>query len=306
MNNPARSKPSVHTKRFRTVDLNQRRHYQEIISKLESIPPLPAAAQAVLSVLAKDPKDALELEQTIRHDPALTSQLLKVANCAAYAPRTPIDTVHRAIVYLGLSEVCNIALRLSVLGMFKLSSSSLGFEIREFWTHSVATAIIARILAEELEVEDSEIFFTAGLLHDLGRLAINHCFPSSWNEILKIAHEEELPLHVAERHLGLSHSMVGAWLARSWKLPETYVMAIATHHLPMGHKKCTEIGALIQLADYMTHLGGMGLLFPPRLKRESIIAYLGLSPMVVKGLEEQLSEMEQMAQTIAELMFFAR
>ncbi len=290
-----------------TVDLSRKRRYQEVISRLDSIPPLATAAQAVLSALAQDPKDILELEHTIRYDPSLTSQLLKVANCAAYAPRTPIDTVHRAIVYLGFSEVCNISLGLSVLGMFRNSTKNLGFSLRDFWTHSIATAMIARILAEELEEEEPEIYFTAGLLHDLGRLALNYCFPMEWQDIVALAGEGNLPLIKAERlRLGLSHSLVGAWLAKTWKLPKVYVKAIATHHLPMGHKKACTVGALIQLADYLSHTAGMGLMSPPGIKKTAILAYLGLSPEMVESMERQLHEMEEVAETIAEMLLIMK
>ncbi len=290
-----------------TIDFSSRHRYQEIISRLESIPPLATAAQAVLGVLARDPRDIMELEHTIRYDPSLTSQLLKVANCAAYAPRAPIDTVHRAIVYLGFSEVCNISLGLSVLGMFRNSAKSLGVKLQDFWTHSIATAMIARILAEELEEEEPEIYFTAGLLHDLGRLALNHCFPKEWQEIVSLAGEQGLPLIRAERlRLGLSHSLVGAWLVKTWKLPKVYVRAIATHHLPVGHKKACRVGALIQLADHLSHDAGMGLLSPPGIKKTSILAYLGLSPRMVEDMEEQLHDMEEVAESIAEMLLLMK
>ncbi len=306
MNGSAQSLRIMSPKKSKTIDFSRERHYQEIIARLESIPPLPTAAQAVLSVLARDPKDALELEHTIRHDPSLTSQLLKIANCAAYAPRTPIDTVHRAIVYLGMTEVCNIALGLSVLGMFRSSARDLGFDIRDFWTHSIATAMIARILAEELDEEDPEIYFTAGLLHDLGRLALSHCFPHEWREIVQTALVEEIPLIRAERLMGLSHSMIGAWLARNWKLPKIYVKAIATHHLPMKHQKANPVGALIQLADHLSHSCGMGVMDAPVIKKSSIVVYLGLGPEMIQEMEEQLQEMEEMAETIAEMMLIMR
>ncbi len=292
----------VPAKKANTVDFGRERRYKELIARLESIPPLPTAAQSVLTILAKDPRDALELEHAIRHDPSLTSQLLKVANCAAYSPRAPIDTVHRAIVYLGLTEVCNIAFGLSVLGMFKTSNRDFGLDIREFWTHSIATAIIARILAEEMKEDDPEIFFTAGLLHDLGRLAMAQCLSKEWKQIVYTAASEGIPLLRVERSMGLSHSMIGAWLARNWKLPVTYVRAIATHHLPVRHKKATTVGALIQLADHLSHHAGMGVMQPPTVGKKSLIAYLGLGPEMVADLEEQLQEMEEMAESIADMM----
>jgi len=284
------------------LDLSIQRRRQEIIKRLEFLPPLPTAAQEVLSIVADDPKDIIRLEQTIRHDPAMTSQLLKVANCAAYAPRTAIDTVQRAIVYLGFSRVRNIALSLSIFGLFKSKKAMKGLKQEEFWTHAIATATVTRMLALELDEENTEVSFTAGLLHDIGRIAISACFPEEWADILKYAEEEDCPLLVAERRVGLSHSLIGAWLARNWGLPEIYIKTIATHHLPVRHHKATHMGALVQLADDICHKIDMGIFPAPGIQRPVLIAYLGLTEDLVDEIEKQLGELEEITRSITDVI----
>ena len=284
------------------VDLSIQRRRQEIISRLEFLPPLPTAAQEVLSIGADDPKYIIRLEQTIRHDPALASQILKVANCALYAPLSAIDTVQRAIVYLGFSEVRNIALGLSIFGLFKSKNAMKGINQEEFWTHAIATATVTRMLALELDEEDTEVFFTAGLLHDIGRIAISACFPEEWADIVGVAKKEDCPLLIAERKVGLPHCLIGAWLAKNWGLPKIYERTIATHHLPVKHPKATRMGALVQLADYICHKIGMGLFSAPSIQRPVLIAYLGLTEGMVDELEEQLGELEGIATTITDVI----
>jgi putative nucleotidyltransferase with HDIG domain len=283
-------------------DLSIQRRRQEIIKRLEFLPPLPTAAHEVLSIVADDPKDIIRLEQTIRHDPAMTSQLLKVANCAAYAPLMPIDTVQRAIIYLGFSRVRNIALSLSISGLFKSKKAMKGLKQEAFWTHAIATATVARLLALELDEENTEVSFTAGLLHDIGQIAISVCFPEEWADIMKYAEEEDCPLLFAERKAGLSHSLIGAWLAKSWGLPEIYVRTIATHHLPVKHPKGTYMGALVQLADDICHKIDMGLFSPPGIQRPVLIAYLGLTEELVDELEKQLGELEEITKSITDVI----
>ncbi|MBW1719227.1 MAG: HDOD domain-containing protein [Deltaproteobacteria bacterium] len=284
------------------VDLSIQRRRKEIISRLEFLPPLPTAAHEVLSIIADDPKDIIMLEQTIRHDPALASQLLKVANCALYAPLSVIDTVQRAIVYLGFSRVRNIALSLSIFGLFKSKNAIKGINQKDFWTHAIATATVTRMLALELYEDNTEVCFTAGLLHDIGRIAISACFPEEWADIVKAVEEEDCSLLIAEHKVGLPHSLIGAWLAKSWGLPKIYERTIATHHLPVKHPKATHMGALVQLADHMCHKIGMGLFSAPRIQRQVLIAYLGLSEDVVDELEEQLVELEGIATTITDVI----
>jgi putative nucleotidyltransferase with HDIG domain len=284
------------------VDLSIQRRRQEIISRLEFLPPLPTAAQEVLYIGADDPKYIIRLEQTIRHDPALASQILKVANCALYAPLSAIDTVQRAIVYLGFSEVRSIALGLSIFGLFKSKNAMKGINQEEFWTHAIATATVTRMLALELGEEDTEVFFTAGLLHDIGRIAIGACFPEEWADIVRVAKKEDCPLLIAERKVGLPHCLIGAWLAKNWGLPKIYERTIATHHLPVKHPKATQMGALVQLADHICHKIGMGLFSAPRIQRPVLIAYLGLTEDLVDELEEQLGELERIATTITDVI----
>jgi len=250
-------------------------------------------------MLADDPDDVVRLEQTIRHDPGLASQLLRVANSAACSPRTTIDTVQRAIVFLGFSEVRNLALGLSILSIFKSKETFKDSFIEELWTHAIGTGIIAKLLASELGEEETEIFFTAGLLHDLGRMALMACFPQEWKRIVGVAGASNGSLLAAERKVGLPHHVIGAWVARNWGLPGVYVDSIATHHLEPDHPKANMAGTLIQLADNICHHIGMGLFAAPEIDRSLLLGNLGLDAGLIDHLEEQLAEIEGVAQTIS-------
>ncbi len=271
---------------------------KEIVARLSVLPPLPAVAHEVLSILSEDPKSIVRLEQTIRHDPILTAQLLRLANSPAFCPHTYIDTVHRAIVYLGFQEVRNLCLGLAIFSMFKSCQGSEKFDEHSFWTHSMATAILSRLLAAEAGEKEPEVFFTAGLLHDLGKLALNTCFPSQLTAIIALAKDSEWPLIKAERYFGLPHTIIGGWLARSWQLPPAYVKAITSHHLSPKHPKWSRIGGLVQLADYMCHKTGMGFMIAPKVNLEVLCFKLSIGQDIVQDLLEQMSLMEDVAQTV--------
>ncbi len=289
---------SGNTVQLLRFDLQKKR--QEIIKKIESLPPLPAAAQQVLNIVASDPKDIKRLEETINHDMNLTSQLLKVANSAAYYPEAEINTVQRAIVYLGFSQVRNIALSLSISSFVKLNRKNRFFDFQQYWIHSIATAMIARILAIELEWNEPEIYFTAGLLHDIGRAAINACFRDELRDIMKKAADEpDRSLISIEREFNLPHNMIGAWLVKNWGLPSIYVTAVATHHLSLKSKKANRIGAITGLADQISHTIGMGYMTPPAANKYKLAAYIGMHPDDLAALEEQLSHLNEIATVIA-------
>ena len=280
------------------IDLDAQRRKRAIISKIKSIPPLPAAAQEVLSIVAGNPRDIRRLEQVIVHDPSLSTQLLKVANCAAYYPATRIDTVQRAIVFLGFAEVRSLALSLSVSSVFKGKKSASGFDRQAFWEHSIGTAMISRVLAGELELQETDLFFTCGLLHDLGRVVMDSCFPDEWRQILKFAVEHECSLIKAERKAGFPHNVIGAWLARNWGIPEIYARVIASHHLPVSHPKFNIHGGLVQLADHLSHEMGMGLLTPPNCNSAALANALGIGTNRLSLLEEHLQKIGELAEAI--------
>ena len=289
----------VHMKSFTPIiDLDAQRRKRIIISKIESIPPLPAAAQEVLSIVAGNPRDIRRLEQVIVHDPSLSTQLLKIANCAAYYPVARIDTVQRAIVFLGFAEVRSLALSLSVSSVFKGKRSASGFDRQGFWEHSVGTAMISRVLAGELQIEETDLYFTCGLLHDLGRAVMDSCFPDEWRQILEYAANHECSLIKAERLAGFPHNVVGAWLVRNWGIPEIYSRVIASHHLPVNHPKFNFQGGLVQLADRLSHQMGIGIMKPAPCNKDALANFLGIGSERLCLLEEHIQKIGELAEAV--------
>ncbi len=286
-------------KNLAVIDLDTQRRKKEIISKIKRIPPLPAAAQEVLTIVAENPRDIRRLEQVIMHDPSLSSQLLKVANCAAYYPASRITTVHRAIVFLGFSEVRSLALSLSISSVFRGTKSKSGFDRQKFWEHSIAAAMISRVLAGELEIDETDVYFTCGLLHDLGRAVMDTCFPTEWRQILEYSEEQECSLIVAERKYGFPHNVIGAWLVKNWDLPPIYSRVIASHHLQPGHPHFNTDGAIIQLADHLSHGLGIGLGAPPGCNKVVLANYLGLGQEKIELLEEHIKKIGEIAEAIS-------
>ncbi len=284
----------------KVIDLDAQRRKKKIISKIEEIPPLPAAANEVLTIVAENPKDIRRLEQVIVHDPSLSLQVLKVANCAAYYPVTRITTVKRAIVFLGFSEVRSIALSLSVSSLFKGKRSKTGFDRQSFWEHSIGVAMISRVIAGELELKEIDMYFTCGLLHDIGRMVMDTCFQKEWKQILKLAVESEMPLIKAERKYGYPHNVIGAWLLKNWGLPKVYQRVVATHHLSPKNPHFSLEGGIIGLADKLCHDIGMGLYKSRAVDVSSIAKAIGLGKERLELLEDHIQKISEIAEAITQ------
>jgi putative nucleotidyltransferase with HDIG domain len=164
----------------------------------------------------------------IRADASLSSELLRRANSALYGLRSQIATVERAVTMLGLDQVKGLAMTVGV-GSYLRASLRLAV-LRRCWRHSLGCALIAEELAPALDVRPDQAY-TAGLLHDVGRLGLLVKYPQSYADLLNVCMENSFDLMSSERDLfEIDHCEAGAWLAEGWQFPRELVESIADHH----------------------------------------------------------------------------
>ncbi len=199
--------------------------YEELIA-IETLPPMPATARRLL-VMAIDPDvDVDHLSATIAQDPALTAKVLGIANSAYYASRQPVLTVKQAIVQvLGLRMVCNLAFGIALNGALDVSRCP-AFDATRYWIVALGTAELAGGLARAATLPDkpdADAAYLAGLLHNIGELALVHARPRDMNAVLTQLAEHPGPgrnvADVERAALGTDRWAAGALLARHWELP---------------------------------------------------------------------------------------
>lgn len=266
----------------------------ERLDAIEDLPTIPHTMQAVLSSLDSVAANAEKLEEIIKEDPVLTAKVLKVANSAAYGAGTEISSLSRAIVTVGFDEVRNIVIGLSLSGIF---CDDLGFDefnAVEIWLHSIGVATCAKMIAQAVDDLDPDEMFTAGMLHDIGRILYCLYFPDELRDVLSTVASEDVPLFEAEEKYGLTHSDIGAYLAYRWQLGNFMVHVIRYHHQPRKAGDYVKAAAAINLADAINiqlHMGWKGLGPTPKIM---VAKALGLENDKVKEIAQQLkAEKEQ-------------
>jgi len=200
-----------------------------------------------------------ELGRVILDDPALTVQILKIANSTFYNPQgTKITTISRAIVILGFDNIRRLVLGLSVAKMFMLLPRWTVY--RRLWRHSLATAQLARNLASRDGFADTEVAFVSGLLHDVGKFVMGHLHGEEYAEMLNAGYlEPNFDLCRAEgESFYCNHQEVGGLLAQSWGLPQELVQVIGRHRPGSDWRYFDEalpgLGGYVILANQMAHL----------------------------------------------------
>ena len=194
---------------------------------LSTPPPFPGVAMKVLEVLGREDVDVREVVRWIQADPVFAGEMLRVANSALFSFSGQIRSVHHATLTLGLDFVKALAV---TVGLRSYVKSAMKLPVlRRCWTHSLACAVLSQELAAACFLKGDEAY-TAGLLHDIGRLGLLAAYPVEYANLLSVAVDYSFDVLHCERDLfDIDHCQAGAWLAEQWKLPAE-IAGIAAHH----------------------------------------------------------------------------
>lgn len=247
----------------------------QINSVLDSpqVPTLPAIALQVLELASHPDCEMDEIAALIRLDPALSSQILRTVNSALFGIPRKVSSVDQAIGLIGLKQVRSLVISFSLPS---LQQGEPNQQTREFWCSSVTGSIVARMLAERMNIRDVEDEFTAGLLRDIGILVLAQVYPEG------TLHLDTLdPLDLADRRcemenavFGLDHATVSEKLLERWKLPDEISRVVGRHHQPLAVEQLSPNLQARTKRLYFATLAAQLLVTPdqPRI-REKLIDY---------------------------------
>ena len=197
-----------------------------LVEEIADLQPLPPIAAQVLQLAEGETFSAHELAQAISSDPALTARVLRVANSAYYGFPRRITTIRDAVVLLGFRQIRSTLIATS---MMRSMPSYEGIDAAAFWRYSVTVGLLAE-LAARLQGAHHDEAFTAGVLHNVGRLALDQARPRDFLRAREYARDHHVSVHDAERELlGFTDAEVGGALARHWRFPDELTGAIAHH-----------------------------------------------------------------------------
>jgi putative nucleotidyltransferase with HDIG domain len=228
---------------------------------LSEVPPLPHVVRELLRELSDPASSARSVARIAASDPTLAATLIRTVNSAALGLRRKITSVAESVTYLGYSTVRSLVIRMRLQQVMPTRPGQPAYDAEDLWVHSLAVANAAETLAARCPGIDRDFVSTLGLLHDIGKLAINSYFPASADQIRTRSQEfpDESFLDRERRILGADHAEIGAMLAIHWKLPADLVEAIRWHHAPQDappqiseeiRKAAILVHAANQLAKY--------------------------------------------------------
>lgn len=218
---------------------------------------LPEIYIRVSDLLDNENSSATQIGQVVETDPALTSRILKMVNSAYYGYSNRIASISQAITILGRDRLRQILIGSVLGGVFGKMTNHV-ISMQDFWYHSVKTALLCRDLAKSSRLSEiSDVLFTAGLLHEIGRLILSHKLPDLYQQVESALQNSDTDICKAEQEvIGYTHSDTGDAFIRKWGLPEILSVTAKYHHRPLDageHEHGEEI-LLVYLANLLSSI----------------------------------------------------
>lgn len=230
----------------------------DYINKVKQLPPAPKVLPQLLLLLGKEDVDSSRIVDLITYDPALTMAVLQLCNSAYFGMSTPVADLQEAVTRLGFRQVYQLVAAVSGSRALAPAQKGYGIEHGELWKHSVSTAVAARLIASDLG-DDESLVFTAGLLHDIGKIVLSEALDHIYVRLMEETERNQQSMLEAEKKLlGVQHAEIGGRLLARWKFPANLVAAVWFHHLPQAAQPHDRLAAYVYLGNMVAHFMGHG------------------------------------------------
>lgn len=271
---------------------------QQILESVNNLPVLSEVVNRSIVMLGDTECSIRDLTDLISKDQSITAKIIKMANSAFYGYPRQIRTLSEAIVILGFRQIRTLLITASA--STHLNGTVEGYMIAkgDLWKHSYAVAYVAGLISKLSQKSKPDEAFTAGILHDIGKLILGNFLKGSYSEVVKLANENKINFATAEEKLlGIHHAEVGGRILEKWNFPEFMVHTVRKHHNPLESDENKALIGIVSLANTWVREFGIGISDNNDTDNleESIIKELDIDESMKKHVEEYLSsEMKQM------------
>ena len=264
----------------------------ERVRKTEDLPTLPAVAVEVLNMGNRPDVSVDDLASLIMNDPALAARLLKFVNSARFGLAREIGSIKHAVVLLGMRATRMVALGFCVVDTIRSVEKS-ELNLLKYWRRSITTAVSSRLIAKAVTPKLAQEAFVAGLLADIGMVAICRCAPEVYGPVLNATTEfPQLLTDIESEKLGCTHATLSQELLRSWHFPERICDAVGAHH---GEGMETLTGQSLQLCTLVRSAAAIAEVFSQDVPARDLVT-LKSQCRLTTGIEE--SKLEEVLEQV--------
>ncbi len=287
-----------------TIDSKVKR----IVSNIRNLPTPPIVFHQIQKVINDPNVSADQIANILAEDPAMSVKVLRLTNSAFYGLSREIESVKHAVIIVGLEAIKNLVLSASVLDMFKGKSIDDDFQDK-FWRHSLATAFGCRLLAKKLRdkvMVDPDSAFSAGLLHDVGKIIIACFLPDELKQLqeAQVNNTTKMDYELEKELFGFTHAEIGGFLTEQWKIPHKLTEAITSHHGVEEANADSAHACIVYLANYLAKLTfyEKNEAYKLGTPDKKVMDFLGISEDEFEELQDLLREEYSHSETFMQLV----
>ena len=253
-----------------------------LIDKFRDAQPLPLVVSQLSELLADNDSTLREFEDVIKMDPVLVARLLKLVNSSFYGLLQRVDSISRAVAFLGRRNLHNLVVTETLRNLFTgRPEHGSAFSRRRLWLHSAAVSVCAKMIAERIFAINGDDAYLAGILHDFGLIVEEQVHRASFHQLCTACTSTSHLVEMERAAFATDHCEIGYLLTGDWSMAETIGEAIRDHHLLLDTVACDSLTGILQLAEHLTAQLDYGTL--PGTQNE-------VSPPLLAHIDDNLDE----------------
>ena len=235
---------------------------ESIIENLDQLPSIPDVASKIINMVNDPDVSFKKIAEEISKDQSITTSILKLCNSAYFSKGKNIASIDRAIVILGLKEVKDAVIVAATKAI--LNRIIVGYDLLkgELWRHGLTVGMLAKKIAVQKKRKNiSDIAFTGGIIHDIGKTVLALFVQSTFKEILELAQSSSIPFHAAEKEImGFDHQEIGEKILEKWNFPEPLKAIVKYHHEPeLAPEGLVFLVSIVHVANAICLMAGIGI-----------------------------------------------
>jgi HD-like signal output (HDOD) protein len=224
---------------------------QKLIKKYTDIKTLPHVVTRLSRLINNDNATMKDFEDVIKMDPTLVVRLLRLVNSPFYGLRQHVDSISRAVAFIGMRNLQNMAVTDAMKNLFKKESSSAIFSRKKLWLHCAAVSICSKMLAERIFAINGDNPYLCGILHDFGLIVEEQVAENDFLEACKACGTAGSMPEYERQFLETDHCEIGYLMTIDWEMPLTIQEAIRDHHTPSDDTDPASLTGILQIAEYI-------------------------------------------------------
>lgn len=254
---------------------------KKFISAFTDIHPIPQVVTTVTSLINDPDSTMKDFEEVIKMDPVLVSRLLRLVNSPYYGLAQTVDSIGRAVAFLGMKNLHNLVVTDALKNFFVGSEVDSSFSKKKLWVHSAAVSICSKMIAERIFGINGDDAFLGGILHDFGLLVIEQVRQEEFHKICASVKSTSSLLEMEQQTFATDHSEICYLMTLNWNMPVGIQASIRDHHLISDDIEPSSLTGILQISEYIT--GQLDLATLPNVRTE-------ISPPLIKHLQDNMDE----------------